>query len=721
MTFLVPLALLAGIGVGLPILAHLLSRYKVRRTDWAAMQFLTRSVRVRSRQIRLRDFLLLLLRCLVVALLVGALARPFVREGESALSGLGERRAGVLIALDTSFSMGYESGTSTRLQDGLERVRTIVEGLQPGDPITLVLLGTEHRVLARSVAYEPGSFAELLASVRVSPEALDLDSVPRTLEALALELDAHQKEIYLVTDMQATDWGSRASWMDEALDGLANTAPTTVVTVSSGAENLAITDLELVSGVLRKDSVARYRVTVKNTGSSSRTAVKVKGLVDGITVDTKTIPLIAAGRSEAVSLFIRLRDAGPVKISAELEPDSLPVDDVRRAVAVVREDVAVLCVQGSSSRSARSGELVAAALGARGGAMAEESLAVRSVGWLDLPSEDLSRFDVVVLLGVPDITPDQARALEAFVREGRGLIWFPGEGVNVAAWNERSLVGGVPLLPAVLEETLPTSDALGVGRPLDPTLPDHPVCRPLRSLPEDLLGETRFRQILQVKPAAGSTAVLTLAGTGRPVLLEHSLGRGQVFLFTTSSDSAWSNMAVTPLFPMVLQQMVTYLTAREFERPRRVGDPLSLSYVDQPDASEAAFDAPSGQTIPVPVRAHRTHYVALLESAREDGFYLARVSLQSPGTPIAVNVDTGESDVRCLTAPEAERCFEGTGINVARSEGELTDVVAELRTGRSLSLTLLLAVVFLLALESLVVSRGRGAEATRSASTGEVA
>ena len=192
MTFLVPLALLAGIGVGLPILAHLLSRYKVRRTDWAAMQFLTRSVRVRSRQIRLRDFLLLLLRCLVVALLVGALARPFVREGESALSGLGERRAGVLIALDTSFSMGYESGTSTRLQDGLERVRTIVEGLQPGDPITLVLLGTEHRVLARSVAYEPGSFAELLASVRVSPEPLDLDSVPRTLEALAPELDAHQ-------------------------------------------------------------------------------------------------------------------------------------------------------------------------------------------------------------------------------------------------------------------------------------------------------------------------------------------------------------------------------------------------------------------------------------------------------------------------------------------------------------------------------------------------
>ena len=62
MTFLHPLLLLAGLGVALPILAHLLNRYRVKRTPWAAMQFLNRSVRVRSRQLRLRDLLLLLLR-----------------------------------------------------------------------------------------------------------------------------------------------------------------------------------------------------------------------------------------------------------------------------------------------------------------------------------------------------------------------------------------------------------------------------------------------------------------------------------------------------------------------------------------------------------------------------------------------------------------------------------------------------------------------------------
>jgi hypothetical protein len=319
-----------------------------------------------------------------------------------------------------------------------------------------------------------------------------------------------------------------------------------------------------------------------------------------------------------------------------------------------------------------------------------------------LPAQDLSGFDVVILQDVPDITPEQAKTFETYVRAGHGLIWFAGDNVDAAAWNKRSALDGVPLLPAVIEQTVNTSDALGVGRPLDPSMPDHSVCRPLRSLPEDLLSETRFRKVLQVKPAAISSTVLSLAGTAAPVLLEHSIGRGRVFMFTTSADAAWNNMAVTPVFPMVLQQMVTYLTARSFEKPRLVGDSLSLSYVDEPDASEAVFDTPSGETISVPVSEHRNQYVAMLEHAREDGFYLARVSLQAPGMPVAVNVDTAESNVACLSAAETERNFDETGITVAHSDADLLGAVDQARTGRSFWLVFLLAGLGLLVIESLL-------------------
>ena len=223
--------------------------------------------------------------------------------------------------------------------------------------------------------------------------------------------------------------------------------------------------------------------------------------------------------------------------------------------------------------------------------------------------------------------------------------------------------------------------------------------------------------MLQVKPAASSSTVLSLAGTAEPVLLEHSVGRGQVFMFTTSADSAWNNMAVTPVFPMILQQMVTYLTAREFETPRLVGDSLSLSYVDQPDASEAVFDTPSGDTIAVPVLEHRNQYVALLDNARESGFYLARVSLQAPGVPVAVNADTAESDVRSQSAAEVARRFGGTEIVVAQSDADLSDAVAQSRSGRSFWFLLLLSVLGLLVIESLLAGRKPKRSAAKSNST----
>jgi len=206
MTFMNPLLLLAALGIGLPILAHLLNRYKVKQTDWAAMQFLNRSVRVRSRQLRLKDILLLMLRCFAILLLVLAFSKPWTKEADGIASKLGERRAGVVIALDGSYSMQHSDGTSTRFDRAIENIKTIAEDIHPGDPVSLILLGDEHKVVARNMAFDPARFESLLSAQRATPETLDLDSVPRRLKELVEGMEAPQKEIYIVTDMQERNW-----------------------------------------------------------------------------------------------------------------------------------------------------------------------------------------------------------------------------------------------------------------------------------------------------------------------------------------------------------------------------------------------------------------------------------------------------------------------------------------------------------------------------------
>ena len=701
MSFLNPLLLLGALGLSLPILAHLLNRYQVKRAQWAAMRFLNRSVRVRSRQVRLKDVLLLVMRCLAILLLALAFARPVLNHLGGALGEIGERRAGVIIALDASFSMMHRDNGPTRFDRAMQAIDQIAATVRPGDPLTLCLLGSQVQVVRRNMAFDRQAFDEILRSQQATSEPLDLDGVAGRLKSLAMQMKAPQKEVYIVTDLQQSDWTAANTWRGESLKDLSQAARVFIVPVTGGDENLAITELNLLAGVLRKGTTARYRATVHNYGSTVAHNVQVNGLVNNIKMDTKLIPAIAPGSAESVSLFVSFRDPGPVRITADIGDDGLAADNSRRTVAIIRDRVSVLCVQGTLNQTDGSAGLIAQALLARGTQEQENDLDVQTVSWVDLPAVDLKAFDVVILADVPDITPQQAQQFEQYVRKGNGLIWFGGDQVKADVWNERSAIGNTRLLPAMIGQTLSVGDASGIGRPLDPTMPDHAVCRPLQSLPEDLLSETRFAKVLQLEPSATSASVLTLAGSNTQVLVEHSLGRGHVFMFATSAGPSWNNMAVTPVFPMLLQQMVTYLTSREFEEPRRVGDPLLLSYETRPNVTEAVFESPSGRFTTVAVRDYRNQYVAVLDQAREVGFYLARVNLHAVGRPIAVNVDTRESDVKCLPVSQAAAQLRDSGVTVANSPNDLIGAAQASRSKRSIWRILMLAGVAMLVVESL--------------------
>lgn len=717
MNFMNPFFLLAAAGIGLPILAHLLNKQEYQETDWAAMQFLNRTLRVQSRQIKIKDILLLILRCLALLFLVLAISRPVTESSNSFFTSVGQRRAGVVIALDASFSMKHKDKDKTRFERGLEKIKTVMKDLTPGDPVTLVLLGTEHNVVIRNRSFDPKNFSSILDDLTTTPEALDLDSIPRKLKELLNELEAPQKEVFIITDLQNQDWALGADRLRNALKDLGKSADLFLIPVTGGPKNVAISNFELISGVLRKGTTARYSVTVQNYDVLPAENIKVSGKLNNITVDSKVITRIAPGSSKTISLFIPFRDHGPARISASINDDGLEIDNTRRTMAMIRNKVSILCVEGSSK-----GGFITSALKARDAEIDEKDFKVKPIPWDTLPAEDLDSYDVVILADLPTITEEQAKRLDEFVRKGNGLIWFPGENTKNDLWNKRSVQEGSPLLPASIGEVASAADAMGVGRPLNPNIPDHSVSSPLLSLSEDLLSEARFLKRLTVSPHPATTTILTIAGSGSPLLLEKSLGRGQVFMFTSSAETAWNTMAITPVFPMLMQQMVTYLTAREFEKPRTVGSSLSLSYVSRPDSVEAVFETPSGESITVPVTKFRNQYRAVLGHAKEVGYYVARGSLQSPGTPIAVNVDTRESDVACIKQSEQQMVFKDSGIQIIQSDEQLAKSIMESRSITSIwRLCAIVCFIFIL-IESLIackLPKGQSPQTKPSTAGGE--
>jgi len=717
MSFLAPLFLIGALGVALPIIAHILNNNKFQDTDWAAMQFLDNSIRTKSKEIKIKDILLLILRLLAVILLVLAISKPIITDAEGIALQMGEKRVGTIIALDASFSMQHMDDKQTRFDRAIEKVEEIATTINPGNPITFVLLGTEHKVILQNRTFNAERFSQILNKQEASPEALDIDSIPRRLKELLNEIDAPQKEIYIISDLQEQDWELGADRLKHAFNDLSKSASVYMIPVQGKQNNLAVTEFELVSGVLRKGTTARYSATIRNYGVTAAQRVKVSGQVNNITVDSKVIPVIAPGSAQTISLFIPFQNPGPARIAAKISGDGLEIDNIRRTVAIIRNKVSVLCVEKASKKDINFSGFISSALEARDSGTEEKDFTVKSIPWVSLPTQDLNTFDVVILADVPTITEDQTKRFDAFVRKGNGLIWLPGENTKLKSWNERSKQEGSPLLPAVIEEAVSSADAMGVGRPLSSNIPEHTVSNPLHSLSDDLLSEARFLKLLQVDPSPTSTTVLSLAGSSAPLLLEHSHGRGQVFMFTSSAEPGWNTMAITPIFPMLLQQMVTYLTAREFEKPRRVGSSLSLSYVSEPDSSDAIFDTPSGESITVPVQEYNKQYRALLGNAEEVGYYVARGSLQSPGMPIAVNVDTNESNVKCLNEKQFKTVFNNTGIEIIDSNEQLIESHESSRSITSFWRLFATICIIIMLIESLLACRLPKAKTSPSASS----
>src|SRR5437773_2437171 len=141
MTFLQPILLAALPIVALPVVIHLINQRRYQTIRWAGMMFLLAANRMSRGYAKLRQFLILLFRVLVVAGLIFAVSRPLASGwlGRAA----GGRPDTTIVLLDRSPSMRQQGpGTGvSKLEAGRHQLAR-----------TLEILGSSRWVLIESTS-----------------------------------------------------------------------------------------------------------------------------------------------------------------------------------------------------------------------------------------------------------------------------------------------------------------------------------------------------------------------------------------------------------------------------------------------------------------------------------------------------------------------------------------------------------------------------------------
>jgi len=117
-TFVQPLFLIGLVLSAIPIIIHLWFRKRLKKIPFSTLTFLKKTEAKRFGWLRLRELIILLLRCLIIACLFLSLAKPRI-SGTLFRSG---RLASVVLIIDNSGSMNYGDRFATALQRAQEAI-----------------------------------------------------------------------------------------------------------------------------------------------------------------------------------------------------------------------------------------------------------------------------------------------------------------------------------------------------------------------------------------------------------------------------------------------------------------------------------------------------------------------------------------------------------------------------------------------------------------------
>ncbi|GAC1335290.1 MAG: hypothetical protein NVSMB14_02630 [Isosphaeraceae bacterium] len=653
-------AMLAGLGAAsIPIILHLLNKRKYREMHWAAMRFLLAAIRKNQKRIRLEQLILLAVRTALILFLILAMAKPFL-ESAGALPALAGRRTHRVIALDASLSMKTTSAGETRFAKAKEVARRLVEGSKRGDSLSLVLLGSPPKIVVGDPSPNRDEVLKELNEVLPTDGDLDVGAGFQAIDRVLDSSDIPRKEVVILTDLQAASWRQPdGRKLDDSLKRVLGhfksreVASVVIDLGDSTADNVAVTRVDLNSPIVTLGSTQAITATLRNFGKTQR-EINTKLIVAEQEMARQTVEL-KPGDEQPVSFTHAFSTPGDHVVEVQIDDDSLLPDNHRRLVVPTRESLKVLLVDGDLKTEPFASEtdyLAEAINPSLGGSPGNPSpIRVERIPDARLDQRELNDYDVVALCNVGSFSTLEADALEAFLKQGGGAVFFLGDQVEARNYNRVLYNDGAGLLPVELGPTVGDASRMNESSfGFDPLQYKHSIVEAFRDTTDavraGLMG-VRTRQFQKLLIPKGSPAAVALGfDNGFPAIVESRRHRGRVIVVATSVDSGWTSWPLHNSYPPIMERiLLEAASGRRAERNVRVGQPLEQSLPLGAAETIATVVAPGGRERTIKLKAAGDVSRLLFEETDVSGVYQIR-----SGPPVAldasfaVNPDPIESD-----------------------------------------------------------------------------
>lgn len=712
MGFVTP-ALLGGmLLVGLPIVLHLIMRREAKHFMFPALRFVQLRQSVNQHRLRLRQLLLLALRCAIIVLLALALARPTLLGA----GGTGKEGGPIAAALvfDNSLRMDYQHQNHSRLQQAQELAGWLLEQLPADGPIAVIDRTSRHRgqTLERAAA-------ELrVERLQTSPVVRPMDEVLRDAADWLHEQQGYRGEIYVFTDLAGAEWPDDvltrfAGQLDQLPD-------VNVYLIDVGLQrpsNLGLGELKISGQQLTPGGLLQLQTELTATNDpadNGEVGVELYVGEDNAAPQKRGQQTVQLTGNEPQNIEFSTSGLelgthqGYVRIVGS---DPLACDDTRYFTVDVRPPRKVLLLGERPAdtlflREALAPSSAAGLLQSKYACQVDTfSQLVDDRGTVQL-AEPLANYDVVCVVDPPPLPAAAWQALTDYVHAGGGLGIFLGrhgkrDDLNSSAPQQ--------LLPARLRWQSREATYLR------PAVLDHPALADLKGWAAAVpWSEFPVFKYWELEAGPAEVTVVASFANGKPALLERHVGEGRVLTMTTSvsdpaHDDPWNLLPTGPdpwPFLALMNGIVDYLAgASDVQLNYLAGQTAVLRLSPQEQVTNFVLQMPDGEAV------RQTLTPGLQEltvaSTEELGNYRVRAGGQQGRLDRGFSVNC-PPEMSLLQRADAGHIMAVLGkdrVRIARTRKEIEVRVGLGRVGRELFPALIVAVAIVLGAELLLSNR----------------
>ncbi|MEJ5263301.1 MAG: BatA and WFA domain-containing protein [Ignavibacterium sp.] len=682
MTFLNPAVLIGLLAAAIPVIIHLLNLRKLKKIEFSTLAFLKELQKNKIRKIKIKQWLLLALRVLIILFIVMAFARPALR-GLSIAGTTSAAKTSAVFILDNSFSMSVLGQNGSYFNQAKDVIRKILEELKEGDEAAIILSSEINQNVNLS-----SDFNQLVNQLNQAEISFIKGELHKSL-ILAAELvnksNNFNREIYVLSDFQKNIFPK-----DEIKTDLSQLLNENVKVYSfplaeKKVFNLAIDDLKSANQIFEKDKPVTFNISIGNYSEQNVQNGVISVFVNQKRAAQKSFD-IEAGKSVLIDVEAVPDASGFIDISAEIESDDIEEDNKRFLSLFIPEKISCLIVSDNNSSS----KFLKLALQTVG----EQKLKIDERNSNQIGGTQLKNYDIVFLCS--DNLSSSEKFLQ-YLNDGGSLLIIPPVSADINKMNN--------LLKAF---NLPTANGFA-GKQNEKSLSvqfdkidfNHPVFLNLfRKEDKKNVESPQINYFLKLTTQGKGSSIITLTD-GSSFLSEYKSGKGKIFLFNTAHDLSWSNFPLKTIYAPLLVKSLFYLSQKDNQQENLIaGNPITID-LNRINSSQLKIVKPDSLSEIINVDLGSQRFFEF-KNTNLAGFYKIYSDNQLVDN-IAVNFDKSESNPVYADENDFNKYlellnFKGKLININKDINPI-EAINQARFGSELWRIFLLIAILLAILE----------------------